>query len=171
MISRAAPSRRWPICGPRGNWQAWSEKAADKLFPILLVGGFAIPVTDSPVIIDDYFRNLGKEEAKVPYDDVLVVQVRTPYFSLVLAARGEHTLGWGIVRASYHLADEAELPRGNHILDAWYVIKHLTHLLVSYLSFLYIGHREVKYLSNILMEKNLKLTKEGLLQRPVLTTP
>ena len=87
----------------------------------------------------------------MPYDDVLVVKVRTPYFPLVLAARGEHTSGWGIVRASYHLADEAKLYRGNHILDAWDIVKHLTHFLVSYSSFLYIGHREVEYPLNILM--------------------
>jgi hypothetical protein len=44
----------------------------------------------------------------------------------VLAACGEHVSGWGIVRASDHFADEAELSRSNHILDAWYVVEHLT---------------------------------------------
>ena len=65
----------------------------------------------------------------MPYDDFLVVKVRTPYFPLVLAARGEHASGWGIVRALYHLTNEAELPRGNHILDAWDIVKHLTTFL------------------------------------------
>ncbi len=55
----------------------------------------------------------------MPYDDVLVVQVRTLDFLLVLAALSEHALGWGIVLALYHLADEAELPHSNHILNAW----------------------------------------------------
>ncbi len=68
----------------------------------------------------------------MPYDDVLVVQVGTPNFAFVLAARSEHASGGGIVWSSDHLANEAELPRSYHILDAWYVIKHLTNLLVSY---------------------------------------
>ncbi len=85
------------------------------------------------------------------YDSVLVVEIGAPNFALVLAASGKHALGWGIVWTSYHLADEAELPRGNHILDAWYIIKHLTYLFVSYLSLLNIAHREVEYLLNVSM--------------------
>ncbi len=41
--------------------------------PILLVGGFAVPVMDRPIITDEYFRNIGKKEAEVPYNNVLVV--------------------------------------------------------------------------------------------------
>ncbi len=39
------------------------------------------------------------------YDNVLVVEIRTPDFALVLAARGKHVSGWGIVWTSYHFAD------------------------------------------------------------------
>ena len=74
-----------------------------------------------------------------------------PEFALVLAARGKHASGWGIVWTSYHLADEAELPRGNHVLDAWNIIKHLTHFVVSYSSLLNIAHQEVEYPSNVSM--------------------
>ena len=95
----------------------------------------------------------------MPYDNVLVVEVRTSNFPLVLAACRKHSSGWSIMRASYYFADEAKLSRRNHILYAWDVVKHLTHFLVSYSSFLYIGHREVEYPSNISMEKNLELTK------------
>ena len=68
------------------------------------------------------------------------------------------------MRASYHFANEAELSRRNHILDAWDVVEHLTHFLVSYLSLFDIAHREVEYPPNILMEKNFKLTEERLSQ-------
>ena len=93
----------------------------------------------------------------MPYDNVLVVEVRTSNFPLVLAACRKHSSGWSIVRASYHFADEAELSRRNHILDAWDVVEHLTHFLVSYLSLFDITHREIEYPSNISMEKNFEL--------------
>ncbi len=89
----------------------------------------------------------------MPHDDVLVVQIRTPDFSFVLATRGEHASGRSIVGTSDHLANEAELPHGDHILDTRYVVKHLANLLISYLSFLNVSHREVEDPSNILMEK------------------
>ncbi len=76
----------------------------------------------------------------MPYDDVLVVQVGTPNFALVLAARSEHASGRGIIWSLDHLANEAELPCSYHILDAWYIIKHLKNLLVLYLALVNIAH-------------------------------
>ena len=94
----------------------------------------------------------------MPYDNVLVVEVRTSNFPLVLAACRKHSSGWSIVRASYYFADEAELSRRNHILYAWDVVKHLTHFVISYSPLLNVAHREVKYSSNIPMEKYFELT-------------
>ncbi len=79
------------------------------------------------------------------YDNILVVEVRTPNFALVLAACSKHASGWGVIWTSYYLANEAELPRSNHFLDAWNVVKHLKHFVVSYSSLLYIAYREVEY--------------------------
>ena len=93
----------------------------------------------------------------MPYDNVLVVEVRTSNFPLVLAACRKHSSGWSIVRASYHFAYEAELSRRNHILDAWDVVNHLTYFLVPYVSLFDIAHREIEYPSNIPMEKNFEL--------------
>ena len=56
------------------------------MLPILFMGGFAKPVSDQSVIIDNYFRYLFKEKLEVSYNDVLVVEVRMPDFPFVLAA-------------------------------------------------------------------------------------
>ncbi len=74
------------------------------------------------------------------YNDILVVQVRAPDFSFVLAARGEHASGGGINWPLNHLANEAKLPRSYHILDARYIIEHLSNLLLSYLALFDITH-------------------------------
>ena len=76
----------------------------------------------------------------MPYNNVLVVEVRTSNFPLVSAACRKHSSGWSIVRASYYFADEAELPRRNHILYAWDVVKHLTHFLVLYMLLFDVAH-------------------------------
>ncbi len=76
----------------------------------------------------------------------------------MLVTWGVHASGRSIIGTSDHLADEAELPRGNHILDTWYVVKHLVNVLISYSSFINISHREVENPTNILMEKNFELT-------------
>ena len=94
----------------------------------------------------------------MPYNNVLVVEVRTPDFALVLAARSKHALGWGIVWTSHDFANEAQLSRSNHVLDARNVVKHLTHLVISYSSLLDVAHREIKYSPNIPMEEDFKLT-------------
>jgi hypothetical protein len=94
----------------------------------------------------------------VSYDDILVVKVRTPDFALVLAARSKHASGWEIVWTSHDFADEAQLSRGNHVLNAWNVVKHLTHLVISYSSLLDVAHREIKNSPNIPMEEDFKLT-------------
>ena len=76
----------------------------------------------------------------------------------MLAARGEQVLGRSIVWASDRFADEAELPPGNHFLDARYVIKQMVNFHVSYLSLLNVSHREVEVPLNISMEENFELT-------------
>jgi hypothetical protein len=43
------------------SWRTCVEEAVDQLLPILFVGGFAKPVSDQSVIIDNYFRYLFKE--------------------------------------------------------------------------------------------------------------
>ncbi len=85
MVAGAASLRRGPISGMCGNWRTWGEEAVDQLLPILFVGGFAKPVSNQSIVVDDYFRYLFKEEAEVPYDDVLVVKTRTSDFPFVLA--------------------------------------------------------------------------------------
>ena len=94
----------------------------------------------------------------MPYDDVLVVQVRAPDFLFVLAACSEHASGRSIVWSSNHLANDAKLPPSDHILDARYVVEHLTNFLVSYSALLDIAYREVKYPSYIPMEEDFELT-------------
>ena len=81
----------------------------------------------------------------MPYNNVLVVEVRTFNFLFVLAACRKHLSGWSIVRASYYLAYEAELSHRNHILYAWDVVKHLTHFLVPYVLLFDVAHREIEF--------------------------
>ncbi len=63
------------------------------MLPILFIGGLLKPISNQSIIINDYLRYLGKEEAKMPHDDVLVVQIRTPDYTFVLATCGEHASG------------------------------------------------------------------------------
>ena len=76
----------------------------------------------------------------MPYNNVLVVEVRASHFPLVLTTCRKHSSCWSIVRASYYFADEAELSRRNHILYAWDVVKHLTHFLVPYMPLFDVAH-------------------------------
>ncbi len=62
-------------------------------------------ISNGSIIIDDYLRYSGKEEAEMPHDDVLVVQIRMPNFPFVLATCGEHASGRSIVGTSDHLAN------------------------------------------------------------------
>ena len=107
----------------------------------------------------------------MPYNNVLVVEVRASHFPLVLTTCRKHSSCWSIVRASYYFADEAELSRRNHILYAWDVVKHLTHFLVPYVLLFDVAHREIEYPPNIPMEKNFELTKKRLPQRPIFASP
>jgi hypothetical protein len=50
--------------------------------------------------------------------------------SNVVAACGQHMLSWLVVRALHNFADEVHLPCCNHVSCSWYVVKHLSNMLI-----------------------------------------
>jgi hypothetical protein len=56
MVVSTALLWQGPSGGACWSWRACVKEAVDQLLPILSVGGFAKPVSDQSVIINNYFR-------------------------------------------------------------------------------------------------------------------
>jgi hypothetical protein len=99
------------------------------------------------------------------------MKVAAASIALVLAAGGEHAESRGVDRPQDNFPKEAKLPGSNHVLDAWYVVKHAAYLLILEMLFPHIGDGDVKDPPNTAMEEDYEVAEEVLLQGPVFTSP
>jgi hypothetical protein len=76
---------------------------------------------------------------------------------LVLAAGGEHAMGRVVDRAPGNFPKEAKLPGSNHVLDAWYVVKHAAYFLILEMLFPHVGDGDVKDPPNAAIEEDFKV--------------
>ena len=108
---------------------------------------------------------------EVLHNDVFVVEIGMSVFVFVLAAGCEHLTSWRVMWTLYYFAKEAKLSGGNHVYDTWYVIEHLTNLLIADVVFLNLHYGDVEYFPDATMKKNFKSLKKVLSKQPVLTSP
>jgi hypothetical protein len=99
------------------------------------------------------------------------MKVGAALIALVLAAGSEHAAGRAVDRPPDNFPKEAKLPGSDHVLDAWYVVKHAVYLLILEMLFPHIGDGDVKDPPNAAMEEDFKAAEEVLSQGPVLASP
>jgi hypothetical protein len=64
---------------------------------------FLEPVLEGTIVINDNFRDHGKEEVQVAYNEIFVVEIGVSMLALVLAAGCEHLTIWGVMLTSNDL--------------------------------------------------------------------
>ena len=78
-------------------------------------------------------------------------------FAFVSTASCEHSTGLRVMWAShYYFAKKTELPGGNHVDNAWDVIKHLANFVITDVIFLDLYNGDVEYPPDASMKENLK---------------
>ncbi len=108
------------------------KEALDELVPILSMMSLAYPRAEGAIVIDLYFRDVGKYKAKIPYNVVLVMEEGSPGESRVITTCSEHVLGRAIWRSTGYFANKFHLSCSNHVSCSRNVIEHASNVLVPY---------------------------------------
>jgi hypothetical protein len=103
-----ASLRSWPF-GRGGEVGMLVSMALDKLGPVLGMGGITDPCLKRAKVINYYFRYISKEQSKVFYDVVFVVQEGKTNQMDVVTARSQHALCWFVMGAMYFFSDKIHL--------------------------------------------------------------
>ncbi len=131
-----ASSRAWHLCGACGNGGLAVREACNEVVPVCFIKSFIDPVFEGAILVNGDFGNIGKEEAKIRYNEIFIVEEGTPDTTDIVAACSHHLLGWAIVRTAHGLAKEIKLTSSNHVANSWDVIKHPSHVFIVEMLFL-----------------------------------
>jgi hypothetical protein len=102
---------------------------------------------------------------------ILVVKEGLSNETNIISAGSQHLLGWVIVGSVHNIANEIHLPSCNHVAHARYVIKHTSHVLITYLLFFHSCHQNLQDAPNIAVKKDFQLVQLGFSHQPSLTPP
>ena len=170
VVARAS-SWAWHFCRACRNGGLAVREACDEVVPVCFIKSFIEPILEGAILIDGDFGNIGKEEAEVLHDEILIVEEGTPHTTNVVAACGHHLLCWAIVRPAHGLAKEVKLTSSNHVANSWDVIEHPPHVLAMKVLFFDAEHRNSEDPLDITMEEDFKFCRESLPHQPGLTAP
>ena len=145
------------------------SEAADKLRPVLFVEGFLNPALEgAKILLGCDFRNVGKEEAEVLDDVVLVVEEQMSHWADIVAACCQHLLRWTIGRGTYNLSNEVHLSHCNHVPDAREVTEHPSNMFILDMFFLESCDRDS---ADAAMDGDFKLVGEIFAHGPGFESP